>query len=131
MFYCSYCSSFKNAHKPEVVAHEQKHHGHLVAAMRSYVLDGRGLDPTPINDQALQEVIDAQKMSKYPKKPTLEGFLQITPRSGIVNFHCHYCEAVLNTREGFRAHHNQVHPRLYYCQFCDNSHSKLPSCDYS
>ena len=61
MFYCSFCSNFKNAHKAEVVAHEQKRHGHLVMAARENVLDGRDLEPMtmPINDQALQEAVDA------------------------------------------------------------------------
>ena len=59
MFYCSFCSNFKNVRKTKVVAHEQKYHSHLVEASRSSVLGGRGLDPLPINDQALQEAVDA------------------------------------------------------------------------
>ena len=36
-----------------------KYHCELVEATRSSVLDGRGLDPFPVNDIALQEAVDA------------------------------------------------------------------------
>ena len=57
-YYCSYCPVFRNVRKQKVIAHELKFHRELAEASRASVLDGRGLDLLPLNDQALQAAVD-------------------------------------------------------------------------
>ena len=70
-------------------------------------------------------LLTPRKMPQHPRHPVPKRFTQITPRGGILHFRCHYCDAVLQTRDGLRVHLNSVHSRLYRCQFCDYTHSQL------
>ena len=67
-----------------------------------------------------------QKMPQHPRHPVPKRFTQFTLRGGILHFRCHYCDAVLQTRDGLWVHLNSAHPRLYRCQFLCKNGNKWP-----